>query len=149
MYNASIELFNSLQDEHPNEAYMTVTPLIDYFNLLHPNVTILKTKQYVRLTPSVMYHRKFSCLIKAFNTQIKSYILAGFIDFWAKNYKTNDYNVKDQIEPKALSVKQFTGIIIVCLFLMFISVIIFVLELVSPYQKTIEKVMDFLTYSKK
>lgn len=136
-----------MRDDHFDEAYMSVAQLIDYYNFLHfPNGKILQTKQYVRMTLIGMYHRKRSCLIKPFDTQINSYMSAGLIGFWGKLFKApNHDDNNEQIEPKALSLNQINGVITACAFLICVSVIIFLLELISPHNMAIKKILDFFT----
>lgn len=136
----------NLSNENANIAIMTTSQIIDYFNFLHfPNIQILKTKQYVQAMPFCMYFRKHSFLEKPFNRQLNSFSSSGLIFQWAKTFKKQSYK-SDRIEPHPLSLDQITGVLIVCIFMIAASLIVFIFESMSNSHETIKIIMDFLTF---
>lgn len=127
---------------------MTVAQAIDYFNLIHfPNVNILKTKQYIQMTPISIHYQKHSCLLKPFDRQISFYKAYGFIEHWIRKHKHSAVHETVSTEPKTLSFDQISGVLIVCSFLLLISMILFILESISMHCKAIRKVLDFLAFN--
>lgn len=127
---------------------MTSAQAIDYFNLVNfPNVNILRSKQYIQMTPVCIHYQKHSCLSKPFDRQISLYKAYGFIEYWIRKYKHSAVRETVSTEPKTLSFDQISGVLIVCSFLLLVSMILFILELISVYCKGIEMVLDFLTFN--
>lgn len=144
----SNNLLQLLMERNPNHAYLTVAQMLDYFTLIKfPNFNVLKTKQYIKLTPICMCFRKHSCLLKTFNNNINALISGGLIDFWASKYRPRFPIKPGRTEPKPLSLDQISGIFKVCAYLMFLSVILFILELFSPDYESIKILIDFLTFT--
>lgn len=147
MYNGTTTSFWHLTDDHFDGAYMTVTQILDYYNLLsYPNASILKTKQYVRLNPMMMYHRKCSCLVQAFDEQINAYISGGLIEFWGRHFKPSR-NERISIKPTPLVIHQIIGIVTACACLICLSIIVFFFELMSMRNSTIKSILDFFTFN--
>lgn len=148
---SNLDNFRNLTDENFGGAYMSISQVVDYFNLKNfPHINILKTKQYVQLMPFCIYYRKHSCLVRPFNEQISLLTSSGMIVSWARLYKTPNYK-HSQIQPKtqSLTFNQISGLITVCGLLIVISVIVFGLELMSTSHETIKIVLDFVTFNKK
>lgn len=125
---------------------MTTSQAVDYFNLLKfPKFQILKTKQSVQAMPYCMYFRKHSCLEDPFNQQMNLYSSSGLIVQWAKNFKKPPFK-RDRTDPKALSLNQIGGVLVICIFMAAASVIVFSFELMSNCHGTIKTIMDFFTF---
>lgn len=128
---------------------MVISQIVDYFNFQHfPRINILKTKQYEQLMPFCMYFKKHSCLLHSFNEQINLMSSSGLIASWARHYVRPPYK-NDQMEPKAVNLDQIVGVIIVCICLITISLIVFILEVISTSHGTIKSVLDFFTFKAK
>ncbi|XP_055325489.1 uncharacterized protein LOC129579433 [Sitodiplosis mosellana] len=57
-----INFFWNLTDDDFGGAYMTITEVVDYFNLKNfPYVSVLKTKDYIQSMPLAFYFRKLYC----------------------------------------------------------------------------------------
>lgn len=127
-------------------AFMAISQTVDYFNFLHfPKLQILKTKQYIQAMPFCMYFRKHSFLEEPFNHQMNLYSSSGLIVQWARNFKKPSYK-SDRTEPKALSLGQIAGVLVICIFMAAASVIVFIFELMSNCHETIKTIMDFFTF---
>lgn len=147
MYDAK-DLLHLLIEGNPNHAYLTVAQMLDYFSLINfPNFNVLKTKQYVKLTPVCIYFRKHSCLLKPFNYHINSLISGGLFDFWASKFRLRFPRKIDQSEPKPLSIHQIGGVLTVCVYSIITSVVLLILEIISPDYKAIKTILDFLTFN--
>lgn len=149
IYDSShLELFYNLTDEHFEGAYLTNSLRVDYFNFVNRRkVKILKTKEYIRLLPFCMYFRRHSCLIKPFDKQIAAYTSSGLIDFWANKFRRSITNKSDRKEPKPMSLHQIAGVLIMCSYLIAVSLIVFFLEVSSMRFETIKTFLDFLMFS--
>lgn len=123
---------------------------IDYYNLLKfPNANILKTKQYILMTPVCAYFRKHSCLIKPFDDQIRTMKWNGMLAFWIRHYKVPTFYDNNNMEPKKLSFDQISGVLNVCMYLFGVSTILFIFELLSMKCKRIKMFLDFLSFNAK
>lgn len=146
-YSPNVQAFHNLTAGFAG-AYMTASQAIDYFNLVNfPDVNILKTKQYIQMTPVSIHYQKHSCLLKPFDRQISLYKAYGFIEYWSRKYKHSAVHETVSTEPKTLSFDQISGVLIVCFFLLLASMILFFLELISVYCKRIRMLLDFLTFN--
>lgn len=151
VYNsADVESFYNLTSENFNGAYLANSLRVDYFNAVNDEkVNILKTKQYIQVLPFCIYFRKYSCLIESFNDQITAFISGGLFNFWATQFVLTSTNrKKDEKGPQPISVDQIAGVILVGGYLIAVSVIIFVLELMSRKYATVKKGLDFLISNK-
>lgn len=147
IYEDSMKTFHNLTDEHFSGAYMTISQHVDYFNAVNPNANILKTKEYIRMVPFCMYFRKHSCLVKPFNDQLIAYKSSGLIDFWAKKFSRSSVMKHEKVQPKPISFDQFIGVNVLCTCLIFFSLIIFILEVLSTKCEAIKTFFDFYVYS--
>lgn len=151
VYNSvNLESFNNLTDENFNGAYLANSLRVDYFNAVNPQKSkIVKTKQYIQVLPFCIYFRKYSCLIKSFDDQISGFVSGGLINFWATQFGLDLSNrKKNENGPQPISMAQIAGVILVCVYLIAISVIMFIFELMSSKIATVKKVLDFFTSSK-
>lgn len=147
IYEDSMKSFHKLTDENFGGAYMTVSQHVDYFNAVNPQANILKTKEYIRMVPFCMYFRKHSCLVKPFNDQLIAYKSSGLIDFWAKKFSKSSNRKSKETQPKPMSFDQFNGLNILCICLIFFSLILFLLEILSTKFEVIKTFFDFWVYS--
>lgn len=150
VYNlANVESFYNLTDDNFEGAYLANSLRVDYFNIVNDRKAVIrKSKEYIRSLTFCMYFRKHSCLIEPFNQQIAAFTSSGLINFWAKKFKKSLQNKSGQTEPKPISVDQIVGIIIVCGGLLTVSIIVFILELLSTRIGVIKRILDFLMFNK-
>lgn len=150
-YGRDLEFLWNVTDDNFGGAYMVISTIVDYFNLINfPRVKILKTKDSVQSMPLCIYYRKHSCLVRPFNEQIFAYQTGGLDLKWAMEYQKPQYlKYKRHMESKALSFDQINGLIIVCIFCYVISIIVFILELMSTSHGSIKILLDFLTFKSK
>lgn len=151
IYNANIAALNNLTDEQFDGVYMTISQVVDYFNFKHfPKFKILKTKEYIKQLPFCIYYRKHSCLLEAFDRQIRAYTSGGLINYWAdsflKLHHLQNNNDGSEMEAKALKLNQFSGIVTICGCLIIVSVILFIFEFLSESNALVKTILDFLTY---
>lgn len=125
---------------------MTLKELVDIFNLFRfPNVNLLKTKQNIQFSPIYMIFRKhLTSLLKPFNFLINSFTSGGFISHWMKKNKPK-FKVVEENQPKSISIEQITGITILYVCLILISIVVFIAEMITKYCKFIKIIIDFLT----
>lgn len=150
LWRLNTESFHNLSDANFHGAYMTVAQPFDYFNFINfPNVNILKTKKDILMTQMCMFHRKYSSLVKPFDEKIGWYKTNGLIEYWIRKYKIPSFRQSDRTDRRKLSFSQISGVIIVCALLFVVSMILFILELMSAKCKKIEIFLDFLTFNSK
>lgn len=147
-YDGQVHSLRNLTTNQFNGVFMSFTQTIDYFNRLHfPEMHILKTKQDIQMMPFAVYFRKHSCLKITFNSQIEAYVSGGLINFWASKFQTKFHSKTNGIEPSPLSLYQVKGVVKVCIGLFVISILVFILELMSTCHESIKNLLDFLTYN--
>lgn len=143
-----MDLLRLLTEANPNHAYLTVAQMLDYFTLINfPNFNVLNTKQYIKLTPVVIYFGKHSCLQAPINYHINALISSGLVNFWASKFRPHFSIKNDELEPKSLSLSQIGGVITVCAYLIFCSIVLLILEIISPDFDAIKTLLDFLTFN--
>lgn len=130
---------------------MIISQVVDYFNLKNfPNANILKTKDIVQSMPFCIYYRKNSCLTRPINQQLIQFQSGGLIQSWSKKFQKPPYlKDKSHMEPTALSFDQISGLVTVCIVATVISIMVFILELMSTSHESIKILLDFLTFKAK
>lgn len=148
IYNPYSEFaYQHWTDENMNAAYMAGKIMVNIFNLRDfPKANMLTTKQNIMSNLWIMHFRKHSCLLKPFNFLLNSYISCGFFVHGEKNYQPK-YKVVEENGPKPFKINQVTGIITIYLCLIFTSIIVFMLEMITKRYKTPKIILNFLTFN--
>ena len=146
----SDDILDRLRRKQIRGAIFATETAVSYFNLRSFRGGLVRTtKDRLYLAPMVIYlHQQLPLYyLNRVNTEITLYREHGLIDHWFSKYKDRRFmNVAEDKTPKAIQIHSFYGILIVCLTLLMMSVVVFVLELLSPRSPYIRWVVEFLTY---
>ena len=85
-------------------------------------------------------------LIPIFNTQLQMIQEAGLIDFWTKNRIDDRKSKYNSREPSKLQMENVIAAFQICGFMCFISLVVFILEVISVKYRWIKSIIDYLTY---
>lgn len=120
--------------------------VIGYHNLLHhENGTVLLSRKRILNLPYTIYFAKHSCFVEAINNEIQQYTSNGLIARWARIYKGDEFSSFNDVNvPKQLSMKQISGICVICLILYAISLFVYINELLSKKCRFIQKLFEYL-----
>lgn len=120
-----------------------------YFNYINaPHHHIGYTKDRIFTVPVVFFFHKDSRLQIPFNRMIKSLAQVGLIDHWSREQtgnfkKSNDYYHRSMTK---LGMNNLRAIFEISGYLYLISLIIFLMEMLSLRYRIIKRMIDFLTY---
>lgn len=120
---------------------------LKYFNLVNsPHRRLGYTKDRLFMYAPVIYFRKRSILKEVFNEQLQRIREAGVTQYWIKKYIDDRKTKPNHRAPKKLQIKSILAAFEICIFMYFISFIVFILELLSTRYRRIKVFLDFLTY---
>lgn len=125
-------------------AYSTKLCLLSY-NLENPEHRLAGTKDHLHMFPSIFFFRKTSPLVVEFNRQLQLLQESGLIDYWIKNI-TNPRKSNEKREPTKLKMTSILAVFQFCGAMYIISIIVFILELISMKSKRIKSIIDYITY---
>lgn len=138
--------FMMLLDRDINGVALASDVSIKLFNLRNKHRRIVFTKdRLLRFSPLILY-RKNSVLIRVFNTQLQALIEAGLIDYWTKTYTDTHKSNAKQKPPSKIRLGNVAAVFKICTFIHVVSIIVFVLEMITVNSRRIKIVLDYLTY---
>lgn len=138
--------YENLWNERYNCVYTGIKLRTSHRNLQkfrEPN--ILMSKEYMQMMTYTIFFQKNSWLKNSFDHQILNLQCSGLIQHWEKLFTRTIKDIEEN-EPKKLRVDQFIGIIEICSALYALSVLIFIMELMTLKYKKIKKIIDFRTF---
>lgn len=95
-------------------------------------------KDAIMMNTVVIYTRKEFFLVEIMNEKIEMIKSAGLIDFWQfQHFDKNILNVKISRVPKFLNLNQLSGAFMILVWGFFLSLQVFVFELLASFIKTI------------
>lgn len=117
------------------------------FNLKNsPNRRVAFTKDRIFMYTPVFLFRKKSALVNVFNKQLEILRETGLIEHWIKNYIDERKMMSKQKEPTTLQIDSIRAIFQICAIMYLISIVVFILELVSVKYRRIKEILDYFTY---
>lgn len=136
----------NLRDEEFRGVYLTHGRAISYENMLYfRKQKILRTKEHMQMLPMTILLRKYSCLRRSFDFHISALRTSGLIDYWEEIYPDAIKKIEDKKSEK-LKIGQIVGVIEVCGVLYTISLLIFILELMTLKHGRIKTFIDFFAF---
>lgn len=129
----------------------TTAETLSSYNKLHfRERPVLRTKERIFFIPYTIYFQKNSVLVKAFNVQIENLLSNGLISTWVSQFVDEDlaqiHPTTDSAATKPLTVHQLGGIFIITIILYFLSLLVFVFEVLSTKSRFIRKIVEYLTF---
>lgn len=120
---------------------------IKMFNLLFgPGRQLSFTKDRIFVSHYVFHFQKNSILKHVFNEKLQFLHESNLIQFWFSKYM-NDHKMKSiQNTSSILHIENIFGILQIMIGMYLISLIVFVLELISKRYSRVENILDFFTY---
>lgn len=108
---------------------------VDYNNLINSRNDPLRTTEDRLILQSVSFY-------------FRLYSEHGLIDHWSERYKSfiDDESIRNTPAPMVLSLQNIHGSLAVLVALLLISILIFILEVVSRRNASIRRFIDFFTY---
>lgn len=135
---------------HDTDFVLTTTKFhAEYANSVNFSRGVLMvTKDSFREVSICTYLPKGSYLARPFSLAISHLISSGLIDNWKNKYVNEKlkYNRYDTDEPHQLKYLHIRGCVQLCLALYVLSIIVFVLEILTKYSKKLRKIVNFFTY---
>lgn len=117
------------------------------FNLRNsPNRRLAFSKDRLFMYSPVFFFRKKSILTTEFNEQIQTLRETGLIEFWTKNFIDDRKPESKHTQPTKLKMKNILGAFQICGIMLLISVIVFLLEIISVKFQHIKHILDYFTY---
>lgn len=143
-------IWSNIREPNSHSALVIPHEFVDRVNSLNYSQYIYTTlKHPIRLLPICTYFTKGSYLTKPVSTEIQIFLSSGLIKFWIRKNRGHRFSsvLKTRVRIKqVLKIQHFTGTIYLCFFFYIISILIFVLEILSQYCIKIKKFLDVLTY---
>lgn len=156
MFSGNLSELENVRSSSFKGVYLFTLPVISYYNMLNVRKRkgyILMTKDRVLLQPFGIFFRKHSCLVHPVNLQINMYKSSGLISAWTEGIihakMARKYIRSDRIQmetPKKMTMNQFQGVVIICIFIYLMSGTIFAAEMLTVKFELIRKIMDFFTF---
>lgn len=114
-------------------------------NLEHSKHRLTATKDRLFMYSPTFLFRKLSPLVMEFNKQIQSLQETGLIDYWIRNY-TDTRKSHVNRKPNKLKLTSILAAFQLCGAMYVVSIIVFILEIVSAKFKRIKSILDYITY---
>lgn len=127
-----------------NGVFLTNEFIAGYFNLKSKS-RIETTRDKIRSASPVFYFQKTSILTAMFNQKIDICREAGLINRWYDEYSQKHKKYENK-SPRKLGIPNILAMIQISGVLCFVSFIVFILELLSPRNTIIKRVLDYFTY---
>lgn len=135
VYDPVPSTYDVLRNSTFNGVFVVAVDTMAAYNRKHrQNGTISMAKDRIFLLPVSIFFTRSSCLEPAFNDQLQKYISSGLFSSWTKQFIDHKYSKeirKTSNEPEKLSVHQITGILIILFAVYGISILVFIIELLS------------------
>lgn len=150
VYKPVADSYDVLRDSSFNGVFLTSIEGMAAFNRGHiANGTISITKERVFLLPVSVFFTRSSCLEPVFNEEIHKFSSSGLLFTWAKKFIDLKYvretRKRDRNSgPRKLSVHQITGILIILFAMHGISLLVFIIELLSIKYVLIQRMLEYL-----
>lgn len=116
-----------------------------HYNAKNSSSRLAATKDHLYMLPLIFLFRKTSPLATEFNRQLQLLQERGLVDFWFRNI-TGSPKSNEKREPTKLEMTSILAAFQICGAMYVVSIIVFILELVSKKSKRIKRIIDYLTY---
>lgn len=115
------------------------------YNLEHSEHRLASTKDRIFMYSPAFFFRKLSPLVTEFNKQLKSLQETGLIDYWIRN-NTDTRKATADIKPTKLKMTSISAIFQLCGAMYAVSIVVFILEILSVRCRYLKRFVDYLTY---
>lgn len=121
--------------------------ILNYFNLVEsPYRRLSFTKDRLFMYNLGFYFRKKSLLTPLFNHELTKFDQSGLTRFWISNYM-DDRKIKSKYRSNFKGhIENVFGACEICAFMYLISIVVFILEVISTRQSRIRCIIDYLTH---
>lgn len=116
-----------------------------HYNSKNPSSRLAGTKDQLYMLPLIFLFRKTSPLATEFNRQLQLLQERGLVDFWFRNI-TGSLKSSETRDPTKLEMTSILAAFQICGAMYIVSIIVFILELLSKKSKRVKKIIDYLTY---
>lgn len=144
------ELFDALQKLSSGEwkgVVFTNEIVVQYFKLVTKAHQMDFTRDVLRQQTSVFYFQKNSILTDMFNRKIGICQETGLMQYWLARFSRIKEGKRSKYRPPSkLSLTNIMAVLKISAILYIVSVIVFVLEIISPNYICIKRFLDYLTY---
>lgn len=153
IFSGNLSELENLRSSSYEGVYLATTTAIYHYNMNNfRKGYILMTEDKVRKLPYVIFFPKHSCLEHTISVEINQYLANGLISIWTENL-THGKLIKKFIRseqilmqtPKIISLNQMRGFFIICLIMYSMSIVIFILEILTLKYAFIRTVLDVCT----
>lgn len=122
---------NIVQDPTFKGAFGTSSIFAFFSGTKNKNIKICK--ESLMSLPQVFYTTRNFFLLDSMNAKVENFKSAGLVGFWLSKYLQKPEKVFDTSEPKKFNLSHFEGIFQILLIGLFVSLLVFSVELV--YEK--------------
>lgn len=137
---------DEIRGDNLDGVYCQLKNIVDYSNFMNfRKPKLLMTRDYISMYMILMKVRESTCLKIAIDRQIAGLQSSGLVEHWRKSYTKTVKDTEDK-NPINLKLDQFIGIIEICAALYALSLLMFLIELMSSKCKIIRIFMDILTF---
>lgn len=143
------EPFTSLQKLSSGErkgVVFTNEVCVKYFKFVTKTYQLDATRDVLRQQTSVFFFQKNSILTNMFNRKIEMCHETGLTHYWLAQFRIEEGKRSKYRPPSKLSLTNIMAVLKISAIFYFISLIVFVLEIISPNYIRIRRVLDYLTY---
>lgn len=138
-------LLQNLPEDNTNVVVYSTKVCELHYNSNNPSSPLAATKDHLYMLPLIFLFRKTSPLAVEFNRQLQLLQETGLIGFWFRNI-TSSSKSNETRDPKKLEMTSILAAFQICAAMYIVSVLVFILELVSVKSKRIKRIIDYLTY---
>lgn len=136
-----------LYDSESNAVALSTDLSQKSFNLKNsPYRRLTFTKDRIFMYSPAFLFRKKSILTDTFNKQLQTLRETGLIEFWTKNAIDVRSSRSKRRQPSKLQMKNILAAFQICGIMYTISLIVFILEVISVRFQCIKSIIDYFTY---
>lgn len=135
----------NLPDNDTNVVAFSSDLCLKSHNLEHSKHRLTATKDRLFMYSPIFLFRKLSPLVMEFNKQLQSLQETGLIDYWIRNY-TDTRKPHVNRKPNKLKLTSISAAFQLCGAMYGVSIIVFILEMVSMKSKRLKRIIDYITY---
>lgn len=146
--NERDEIFETLRDPNSRKVFVTTKFQIAYLNSINYQQGIyLSVRENYFMIPLAIYTQKASYLTPKLTTEMSEYLAVGIVTHWIDKFVDRRFEkVRLTQTPMKLRFDHISGCLYMCLMFLFISSLVFLLEVFSQFNRRLRRVLDYLTY---
>lgn len=140
-------MLQKFHDGNDNGVILWSDLAVNYFNLINfPHRRLSFTKDRLYMMRMAAFFRNKSMLKGLFNEKFRQFFDSGLTQFWCKAYLDDRHIKSFQNPPPILHIENIIGILQICALIYLVSLIVFVLEMISVRYPRIRYIIDYFTY---